>query len=538
MLKDVSTLKNFKSPPMKSKEQRTAFHKAVKQCFEGKLASEAEKEPGKDSQGEELGLSILVFWKDDPKGKKHLRYATATTLPYIHFTLHKTNRETHDSLQLISRILRVPHQALSVAGTKDKRGVTVQRVCMDVKRARWSGGLQAVWKRMKESGEKMDSGGRELVIGDIEWSNKELDLASGQGNRFCITLRDVKFDSQEQVSRNIEHLASTGFINYFGLQRFGTSTVPTHRMGHLLLQSKWREACALVLDPRTHEEPQDIAFARVLYSEGKIKEAWESMPSRAVAEKKVLESLKKDPGNWSSALAAIPKNLRTMYVHSYQSYVWNNVASERVRKYGVKPMVGDLVLESIGDAAEIEGEEVERKGKKELKMPPVRTLEEGDVDKHTIQDVILPMPGWAIEYPTGPTREVYKEIMSIDDLDMDNMRRPVREYSVPGSYRYLVQRPSNVSHRLIRYESPDEDLAQSDHDKLEGVPFDVRNVGDNWAVQLEFGLGNGTYATMLLREIMEGETETGSRGMRERTERMMERFKGSIVTLPSTDVAI
>ena len=42
--------------------------------------------------------------------------------------------------------------------------------------------------------------------------------------------------------------------------------------------------------------------------------------------------------------AQIPKNTRLMYVHSYQSYVWNRVVSRRIRECGLQLIAGDLVL--------------------------------------------------------------------------------------------------------------------------------------------------------------------------------------------------
>lgn len=40
----------------------------------------------------------------------------------------------------------------------------------------------------------------------------------------------------------------------------------------------------------------------------------------------------------------IPKNLKMMYVHGYQSYLWNTVLSERIRSHGCsEPIAGDVV---------------------------------------------------------------------------------------------------------------------------------------------------------------------------------------------------
>jgi tRNA pseudouridine13 synthase len=107
--------------------------------------------------------------------------------------MQKANRDTQDCLGHLARTLRVPDKSLSTAGTKDKRGVTVQRVCLkrggmrisDVWRA-----VNGVRDKRKTFGQAIhERGERGLRIGDLEYSDEYLELGMLKGNHFVITLR-------------------------------------------------------------------------------------------------------------------------------------------------------------------------------------------------------------------------------------------------------------------------------------------------------------------------------------------------------------
>lgn len=63
----------------------------------------------------------------------------------------------------------------------------------------------------------------------------------------------------------------------------------------------------------------------------------------------------------------------------------------------------------------------------------MKTLTEEDLDKYTIFDVIMPLPGTDVSYPGGALGGRYREFLRLDGLDPDNFVRKQKYVSHPTS---------------------------------------------------------------------------------------------------------
>ena len=79
---------------------------------------------------------------------------------------------------------------------------------------------------------------------------------------------------------------------------------------------------------------------------------------------------------------------------------------------------------------------------KSWEPPKVKTLTEANLDKHSIFDVIMPLPGTDVAYPGGQLGDRYREYLRVDGLDPDNFVR--KQKYVPGSR--FVPLYSNMRH--------------------------------------------------------------------------------------------
>ncbi|XP_049351412.1 multisubstrate pseudouridine synthase 7 [Solanum verrucosum] len=395
---------------------------------------------------------------------------------FLRFHLFKENKDTQEALNVIAKMLGVQLRSFGFAGTKDKRAVSTQRVTV-----------------FKQQASKLAALNKRLIgikVGDFCHVKEGLLLGQLYGNRFTITLRGVSAESEDIIKASAVALGKHGFINYFGLQRFGSSSVPTHLIGAALLRGEWKAAVSLILDPREGEK-NAISTVREYYKEsGDIDGTLRQLPRYLVAEKAILQCLKRSPGNYLQALKAIPRTLRMMYVHSYQSYLWNHVASMRVQKHGFDQVVlGDLVYSKeeykvkesfVAECEDVNDnnmddysnlDEISETDLPEERNIPVKVINEEDLKSGTyaIEDVLLPLPGSRVIYPSNDIGEVYRDLSQKDGISLTETAHKIKEFSITnmtGAYRRVFQKPKDFEWELLSYTDGTIPLAETDFDVI------------------------------------------------------------------------
>eukprot|EP01022_Parablepharisma_sp_SALTPOND_P000831 TRINITY_DN105118_c0_g1_i1.p2 TRINITY_DN105118_c0_g1~~TRINITY_DN105118_c0_g1_i1.p2 ORF type:complete len:395 (+),score=41.87 TRINITY_DN105118_c0_g1_i1:76-1260(+) len=181
-----------------SKGERTAFHQLIKQnCPQFETNTVEEK-------GEKLMKVALTEGLSKSKRKKFQmeKRDPKPANPYLYFDMMKTNTDTMAAIFRLSRITGKNVKSFMFAGTKDKRGITTQKVCV------------FTHDSSKTQGQLCHITG--LRLGNFTEGKESLQLGDLQGNRFCLALRE--FDAEnETVKKSIAYAA--GFMNSKQIQK-------------------------------------------------------------------------------------------------------------------------------------------------------------------------------------------------------------------------------------------------------------------------------------------------------------------------------
>lgn len=241
---------------------------------------------------------------------------------YAYFVLRKKQWTTINAIARIAEFLRKNPRIFNTSGMKDKDAVTEQYV--------------SAYGLRREDIEK-------VAVKDIRlffkgYSNEPVKLASHSANYFEITARAL-----EKPLKQIKYLP-----NYYDDQRFGGIRPNTSKVGELIVKREWEEAMKhYLLYPFGTETAKHKEFRKRMEDNwGRLKA---DMAPKYLTERKAVEYLEKNPSDYIGAFKQLPKQVFTLFIHAYQSKMFNEMLDAYVRKHckeykEVKYCLGKLAM--------------------------------------------------------------------------------------------------------------------------------------------------------------------------------------------------
>jgi tRNA pseudouridine13 synthase len=138
---------------------------------------------------------------------------------HLYVTVEKRGRTTQEVAAELGRLLQIAARDVGVAGLKDKRAVTVQR--MSVPLPRGTAGPAAKERAEEFRARALAASGEGWKAIAAERHGNKLRTGHLAGNRFTVVVRGCGPDAPAQAQAVLDELARRGVANLYGAQRFG-----------------------------------------------------------------------------------------------------------------------------------------------------------------------------------------------------------------------------------------------------------------------------------------------------------------------------
>ncbi len=234
-------------------------------------------------------------------------------------------------------------------------------------------------------------------------------------------------------------------LNFYGYQRFGSKRPVTHLIGKAILQMDFNKAVDLILSfTSSYDSKENTEIRQKLSDKTNYQQYFDQVPVQMDIERMVLKEMI-EHGEPLRAIRTIPVSLRRFYIQAYQSFIFNQSLS----------------------AAFLDGEDLF-----EAQSGDVCFDYNGIIGKYVKgmdQNLALPFVGYSYYKKTRFDFQISKILEQEEVSPKDFFIKEMQEASSEGGFRQAAIHCSDYSA----------------HDDV-----------------VEFSLSRGSFATILLREIM------------------------------------
>ncbi len=259
---------------------------------------------------------------------------------FLHLDLEKFNSDVAFCIKRLTRYLQVSQKRIGYAGLKDKRAITCQRISL----------FQPPVGRLNEFSSKL------MDLRNAEWNSERIEIGSLKGNQFTITIRAIELEEKETRKRILNFFAEAkknGIANFFGEQRFGGIRQITHLVGKAFVKGNIEEAVMLYLTGQAEKEEDAVKSARKNLAETRnFSQAVNEFPEKYSFERAMIHHLCKNPNDFVNAFGKLPKSIRFLFTHAFQSHLFNRIIEERLKQgFELDAIDGDVLEDGIPTAA-------------------------------------------------------------------------------------------------------------------------------------------------------------------------------------------
>lgn len=409
--------------------------------------------------------SRAAVYDTEAYAKKTVLGSSSTKNRYLLCVLIKRNWDTFIALQNIAQQLGINAKQIQIAGIKDAKAVTSQHITIE--------GIAA--KDLQKLNLK------DIEVRSIGYLRTKLSPYYLLGNNFHVRIKNIKHSKttiKKRTAKTIEELNTLGGIpNFFGHQRFGTTRPITHLVGKAIVNGNLKKAAILFLaKPSLYEHPLSRQARRELQATQDFKQALKSFPKQLRYERFMLKSLAERPNDFAAAFKRLPLKLRELFTQAYQSFLFNRFLSARI-KNGLslkKAEVGDYVVS------------VEHSGLPMSKIYKTITSENlaqmnNAIEKEKMR-LAVPLTGFKQRTSQGIQGDIEHRILEEEGVSPQDFKFvPMTEMSSKGQLRAIVSPVKNLSLNLV---------------------VSDKNAVRDRTLKADFMLQRGSYATIVLRELM------------------------------------
>ncbi len=356
------------------------------------------------------------------------------------YPLYQLKKDGIDSNHAVKEAETATGLKLKVVGLKDAKAVTTQYASVNA--------------RQRNAKNKLVT--EHCTLDLVGYTSKPIVKGKLLGNRFIIKINDFRGNVEQSVTELQEHIDKHLVANFYGYQRFGSSRPVTHLVGKEIVKRNFREAVNLFLCYSNENESEHNKEIREMCNDASnFENVLKVMPDKMDLERVMVEELAKssDP---IKAIRRLPITIRRLLLQAYQSYIFNKTLSIVIKEGHeiASPKQNDVCFSFMHNDMNMIG------------------LNRFNIDTKNLQLPAIPLAGYAFR-DDNKYSAIVKKVMEEESVSMkDFYVKELQEVSVEGGFRQASMLCREFSYSL------------------------------NYSLETKFVLNKGSYATILLRELM------------------------------------